>query len=138
MVQAPLATGIDMDVRAGQITAILGVNGTGKSTLVKSLLAPASDEWSNGLDTQPPKTIAYLSQLTDFNRRFPMDVQSLVATGAWGQNRAGLAAPDKIQAASERVEMVNYATRPIHELSGGQLQRPGLPARSSKMRPYSF
>ena len=119
-----LAEGIDLDVQAGSITAILGVNGTGKSTLVKSILGIQSLlkgrlEWF----PRRPATIAYLSQLNAFNQTFPMDMQALVATGAWGQRRAGLAAPAKIQAALERVEMADCAKMPVHELSGGQLQR---------------
>ena len=124
----PLATGIEMDVRAGAVTAILGVNGTGKSTLVKCLLGTqrllkGRIEWTPAR----PEIIAYLSQLTDFDRRFPMDVQTLVSTGAWGglEGKPARASPaqEKVRAALERVEMAECGHMPIHALSGGQLQR---------------
>ena len=119
-----LAREIDLDVRSGEITAILGVNGTGKSTLVKSILGSQALlkgklEWR----VNRPKTIAYLSQLTAFDRTFPMNVQQLVSTGAWGQASRGLATPERVKDALERVDMADRATMPIHELSGGQLQR---------------
>jgi ABC-type multidrug transport system ATPase subunit len=46
--------GVDLDVRAGQITALLGRNGAGKSTLIRilatAILPDGGDVWVDGLD----------------------------------------------------------------------------------------
>ncbi len=119
-----IAQDISFQVGAGQVVAILGPNGAGKSTLVKTLLGSLAALggricWQRDRDVP----VAYLSQMTEFDRQFPMDVRALVASGAWGQRRRGLAAPEKVQAALVQVELEHLAHKPVHELSGGQLQR---------------
>ena len=79
-----LFRGLSLDVERGSTLAILGANGSGKSTFVKMLLglmAPLSGKlsWPDG----PPKEIGYLAQMTEFDRRFPLRVRDLVAMGAW-------------------------------------------------------
>ena len=115
---------VTLHLAKGQIMAVLGTNGAGKSTFVKTLLGlqtPLSGTilWTAGR----PHPIAYLSQLTDFDRQFPMSVRRLVATGTWGQAGKKQTLQNRVQKALEQVEMGDYADLPVHELSGGQLQR---------------
>ncbi len=119
-----IARDISFQVGAGQVMAILGANGAGKSTLIKTLLGSLAALagricWQR--DSGVP--VAYLSQLTEFDRQFPMNVRTLVASGAWGQRRRGLGGLHKVRAALAQVELEHLAHKPIHELSGGQLQR---------------
>ena len=119
--------GIDLSLQGGEIITILGANGAGKSTVVKTLLGLQS-LLAGTLDWHGtrPSPIAYLSQLTDFDRHFPMNVRTLVASGTWGQPRArknALTTPQRVAKALAQVEMAEYAHVPVHELSGGQLQR---------------
>lgn len=109
---------VSFDLKAGQVLAILGTNGAGKSTLVRTLLGlqpllGGNLSWHAG----KPDPCAYLSQLTDFDRTFPMSVQEMVRTGH------PRATPAQVTAALERVHLMDEAKMPIHELSGGQLQR---------------
>ena len=123
-----LFRGLSLDVERGSTLAILGANGSGKSTFVKMLLglmAPLSGKlsWPDG----PPREIGYLAQLTEFDRRFPLRVWDLVAMGAWmGFGLAGRL--DRMTSAKVASAMVaagvdNIADRSLHTLSGGQLQR---------------
>ena len=62
----------------GDVLAVVGHNGCGKSTLVKTVLgtlAPVSGDidWPQGR----PNSIAYLGQQTEFDTRFPMRVRDL-------------------------------------------------------------
>ncbi len=71
---------LSIDIEAGWTLAVLGANGAGKSTLVKTLLGLMSPlegriEWPAGR----PHEIAYLAQMTEFDRRFPIRVRDLFA-----------------------------------------------------------
>ena len=123
-----LASDLSFAVNAGETLAVLGANGSGKSTFVKmllGLLAPQSGRlnWPAGR----LREIGYLAQLTEFDRRFPIRVRDLAAMGAWrgfgfwsGLGRAGRA---RVSAALDEAGVLSIADQPLHTLSGGQLQR---------------
>ena len=74
----------------------------------------------------PPK-IAYLGQITEFDRRFPIRVRDLAAMGAWrglGWKRTLDADHARLVAkALDQTNIADIADQPLHELSSGQLQR---------------
>ena len=123
-----LARQLSFDIDAGTTLAVLGANGSGKSTFVKMLLGllpPLAGrlDWPAGR----PREIGYLAQMTEFDRRFPIRVRDLVAMGAWrgfgfwsGLDRAGRG---RVAAALDAAGVLAIADRPLHTLSGGQLQR---------------
>lgn len=119
---------LSLDIEAGTTLAVLGANGSGKSTFVKMLLGlmePLSGQltWPVGR----PREIGYLAQMTEFDRRFPIRVRDLAAMGAW--RRFGLwsaldrAGRTRVAAALDEAGVLQIADRPLHTLSGGQLQR---------------
>ncbi|MEM8992759.1 MAG: ATP-binding cassette domain-containing protein [Pseudomonadota bacterium] len=123
-----LAGGVSFDVEAESTLAVLGANGSGKSTFVKVLLGlvpPLAGciEWPTGR----PGAIGYLAQMSEFDRRFPIRVRDLAAMGTWhGLGfRSGLdrAARRRVAAALDEAGVLAIADQPLHELSGGQLQR---------------
>lgn len=112
----------------GSLTAVTGPNGAGKSTLLKGIageLKPLSGLIA--LDGLKNRDIAYLPQIAELDRRFPMTVLDLVALGAL--KRAGLFGAVKgedlarAHLAVETVGLSGFEDRPIGTLSGGQLQR---------------
>ena len=123
-----LFRGLSMNIEQGSTLAVLGANGSGKSTFVKmllGLLAPLSGRltWPDG----QPAEIGYLAQMTEFDRRFPIRVRDLVAMGAWKglglHRRLGPAERAKVDAALEAAGVLDIADRSLFKLSGGQLQR---------------
>ena len=110
------------------MVAVFGPNGAGKSTLFKGIvglvppLAGRIDR--NGLRV---RDIAYLPQIADIDRSFPINVFDMVAMGLW--RRSGLfggigrTERDRIQGAIEAVGLRGFEDRPIASLSGGQMQR---------------
>lgn len=107
---------------------MLGHNGSGKSTLIKTLLGVIPSLggelfWGQG----KPQDIAYLGQLTEFDRKFPLRVRDLAMMGAWhGLGFLGRVTAKRrklVDQALERCGIAHIAEQPIHELSSGQLQR---------------
>lgn len=112
---------LDLTLRAGEVTAILGVNGRGKSTLLQvlgGLLKP-----TEGTVAVHPRT-GVVPQ--DFAATFPYSVLDMVLMGR-ARHVSLFAAPkkediDKAMAALEAAGMAAYAGRSIASLSGGQRQ----------------
>ncbi len=112
----------------GSLTAVIGANGAGKSTFLKTVAglqqAITGDfTFSQG---QRPR-LAYLPQQTELDRGFPINVVDLVAMGCWPQsglfggiNRQSAA---NVAQALETVGMTGMEHYPVGSLSGGQLQR---------------
>ena len=113
----------------GSLTAVVGPNGAGKSTLLKTLagvLRPVGGRVERAAPLER-RRIAYLPQLPELDRRFPISVRDTVLTGAWpraGWHRAFDAAAHR--AAHEALHAVGLDgvdARPIGTLSAGQFQR---------------
>lgn len=109
------------------LSAIIGPNGGGKSTLLKLIagLMPAT----NGRikNNTPPEKIAYLPQSSSIDRTFPLHVEDVVAMGLWPQSGIfkgmKLSIRHQISQALDRVGLTGFEHRSLEALSGGQLQR---------------
>lgn len=115
-------------VEDGALIAVVGPNGAGKSTLLKAVagvLQPlAGSIERGGLDVHD---IAYLPQVPDIDRSFPITVYDLVAMGLWRSRGmfGGIGGKDLqiIEGAIAAVGLTGFERRPIGTLSGGQMQR---------------
>jgi zinc/manganese transport system ATP-binding protein len=115
-------------VPAGALIAVVGPNGAGKSTLFKGIVGaikPLSGEVERfGV---LPRDIAYLPQVAEIDRSFPISVYDMVAMGLW--RRAGLFGGigrkqrHDIAEAISAVGLTGFEGRAIATLSGGQMQR---------------
>lgn len=113
--------------RAG-LYAIVGPNGAGKSTLLKGITGQLSPlKGRIKLAGKGLSDIAFLPQLGELDRSFPISTYDLVAMGAW--QRVGIwrgfseAERQRVDEALAQVGLRDFAARPISTLSGGQLQR---------------
>ncbi|WP_040619216.1 zinc ABC transporter ATP-binding protein AztA [Rhodovulum sp. PH10] len=124
----PAVHHLDGAVEKGALIAVVGPNGAGKSTLFKGIVGvvkPLSGRVERlGLRR---RDIAYLPQLAEIDRTFPITVYDLVAMGLWRQiglfSGIGRAARERVFAAIAAVGLSGFETRPIGALSGGQMQR---------------
>jgi zinc/manganese transport system ATP-binding protein len=125
--QHPALHHISGHFAAGSLTAVIGPNGSGKSTLFKSImgLEPASDGTINISTT--PTEIAYLPQLAEVDRSYPISVRDCVLQGFWHKYGAfcGLneSHRSQVQLAIKTVGLEGFEQRPIGSLSSGQFQR---------------
>lgn len=112
----------------GSLTAIVGPNGAGKSTLLKAIagLIPPS-EGRIGAGAAMRGGIAYLPQLAEIDRSFPIDVIDAVSLGLWreaGLFRAITATHiARAREALAAVGLAGFERRHVGSLSAGQLQR---------------
>jgi len=124
----PAVHHLDGIVSNGALLAVVGPNGAGKSTLFKAIagtLKPlAGSIKRDGIDG---RGIAYLPQVPDIDRSFPIGVYDMVAMGLWRSRGVlgGIAGKDHhaIEAAIAAVGLTGFERRPIGALSGGQMQR---------------
>ncbi|MBQ9609371.1 MAG: metal ABC transporter ATP-binding protein [Lachnospiraceae bacterium] len=116
-------------VNEGNYLCIVGENGTGKSTLMRTILglqkAMSGDiRYEDGLKSTE---IGYLPQQTMVQKDFPASVKEVVYSGC--QTKAGIRPfynkEEKALAAKnmERLGITELAGRCYRELSGGQQQR---------------
>ncbi len=130
--QRTLWSDLDLAIEKGEFLAVLGPNGTGKTTLLKVLLGlqplAAGTARVNGA---PPlrgnHELGYVPQQHAFERSLPIRGRDLVRFGLDG-HRWGL--PLQSRAARRRVDDVlaavgasAYAEAPVGLLSGGEQQR---------------
>jgi zinc/manganese transport system ATP-binding protein len=124
----PAVHHLDGAVERGALLAVVGPNGAGKSTLFKGItgaLKPLAGSIER--DGRDARDIAYLPQVADIDRSFPISVYDMVAMGLWRVNGlfGGLRGEDHggIEAAIAAVGLTGFEQRPIGTLSGGQMQR---------------
>jgi zinc/manganese transport system ATP-binding protein len=112
----------------GSLTAIAGPNGAGKSSLMKAImgLLPLSE---GRIDTEgtPCRRFAYLPQVPEIDRTFPISVLQTVMLGAWPRSGA-YGAVSKVDrecahACIANVGLSGYERAPIAALSTGQWHR---------------
>ena len=124
----PAVHHLDGTIEAGSLTAVVGPNGAGKSTLFKGvigLIKPLAGKIERGgLSTQD---IAYLPQIADIDRSFPINVYDMVAMGLWRSKGLmggiGIKDRDDVESAIATVGLTGFENRAIGTLSGGQMQR---------------
>jgi len=128
--------GVDFELRAGDIAAVVGPNGAGKTTLLRGLIGLiAPIRGSVELDRT---RVGYVPQREALDPLYPLTTRDVVQLGAFGRlTRWGtLRAADRGRAADAlaRVGLADRAHTLFSALSGGQRQR-SLIARALLMDP---
>ncbi|MGB9937125.1 MAG: metal ABC transporter ATP-binding protein [Methanobacterium sp.] len=121
---------INFSVDKNDFVAIIGPNGGGKSTLLKTVLGLIKQDKGNIKilgkgQKEANKLIGYLPQKSYFDLSFPINVFDVVLMGRYRGLLKNYNREDKKSAldALKAVGMEEYKDRQINELSGGQMQR---------------
>ncbi len=130
--QRTLWSGLDLTVSDGEFLAVLGPNGTGKTTLLKVLLGlvPLAEGTVRVNGAAPHRgnpALGYVPQQQSFDRTLPVRGRDLVRFGVdghrWGPARRARATRRRVDAALQAVGAADYADAPVGLLSGGEQQR---------------
>ncbi|HWZ66164.1 MAG TPA: metal ABC transporter ATP-binding protein [Patescibacteria group bacterium] len=130
--QRSLWQNLDLSVKPGEFVAVLGPNGSGKTSLLKTLLGLNQlDEGSILIHGQPPRRgnnqIGYVPQQKSFDKDLPIRGRDLIHFGLDGHH-FGFASHNKsdlqrVGKVIDEVEATQYVDRPIGLMSGGEQQR---------------
>ena len=125
--------GVDLDVKEGQFIAILGHNGSGKSTFAKhinAILVPTEGSmWVNGKNTSDPGEIWNVRQTAGMVFQNPDNqIIGTVVEEDVGFGPENLGVPtdeiwQRVEESLKAVGMIEYRHHSPNKLSGGQKQR---------------
>ena len=119
---------VSMEVFSSDFIGVIGPNGGGKTTLIKTILGlikPISGE----LILHISKTnIGYLPQVNQIDKRFPISVIDVVRSGKsdsalFSSFHKNSAEKEKAESLLTEMGIIELRNKSIGELSGGQMQR---------------
>ena len=124
----------NLRLKPGQICGLVGMNGAGKTTFFNALTGFVNISKGkiriNGeslRSAQKDQSIAYVPQSEGIDCQFPVNVWDVVMMGRYGSmNVFRSPRQSDIQAvkdAIQRVDLIQYSSTPLGNLSGGQRKR---------------
>jgi ABC-type Mn2+/Zn2+ transport system ATPase subunit len=131
----PIVSDISLGMQPGELLVLIGTNGSGKSTILKTLAGLLQPIHGNlkilGAATGSlPKRVAYLPQHPVSTHTLPLRVRDVVAMGRFahlGLFKKPTTHDNHIVESSMRLTGIeSQASDPIRDLSGGQQQRTHL------------
>jgi zinc transport system ATP-binding protein len=123
----PILDGVSFNVAPGEIHCLIGPNGGGKTSLIRSLLGQMPHAGQISIAWGDAQTIGYVPQALDFDKTLPVTVDNFMALvceprrpAFFGMSRAKR---PLATAALERVGLDGKRNRKLGSLSGGERQR---------------
>jgi len=121
---------VNLTVRSGDFYALIGVNGSGKSTFLKTLVGlipPVSGTLKFAAKGGMVPAVGYIPQTEKLDSIFPISVAEVVVMGTYAFLGPGKLVKTEHRRASllalRQMGIENLAPRRFSELSGGQKQR---------------
>ncbi len=133
----PVVRGISLSLRRGETLGIVGPNGSGKTTFLKTVLG-LLPPIAGVVERAPDFKVGYVPQREAMEAVLPLSAREVVRMAAradaWLPFSAGRERRDLADEALARVGLGEQAGRSYRDLSGGQRQRVLL-ARALAVRP---
>ncbi|MFB7029160.1 MULTISPECIES: metal ABC transporter ATP-binding protein [unclassified Streptomyces] len=129
----PVLRGVDLTVHRGEVVALLGANGSGKSTAVRSVIGqvPLTSGTIELFGTERKRfrdwaRVGYVPQRTTAASGVPATIREVVTSGRLSRRRFGRLSKADRAAVERAIALVGLADRAgdsVDALSGGQHQR---------------
>ncbi|MER0445504.1 metal ABC transporter ATP-binding protein [Streptomyces sp. Edi4] len=129
----PVLRGIDLAVGPGEVVALLGANGSGKSTAIRTIIGQVPLSGGSVEIFGTPRRrfrdwgrVGYVPQRTTASGGVPATIREVVSTGRLSRTRFGLlrrADREAVERAIAAVGLADRAKDSVDALSGGQHQR---------------
>jgi zinc transport system ATP-binding protein len=134
----PVLDRVSFHLHQGEFIALVGPNGSGKTTVLKLLLGLEKPR-AGLVELFPPLSLdrtGYVPQQAAGDRSFPITVEEVVRMGRLRPFSRGYGAEDReaVREALEELGIAPLARRPYGALSGGERRRV-LAARALALRP---
>jgi len=115
---------LDLQLTAGSLTAVIGSNGSGKSSLLK-VIAGLDRPLAGKITCEVPLMggVAYLPQQQHVDRQFPIRLAELVSAGLWRSRLGRSEKRIRLHKVLSDWGLLDLQSQGLHALSGGELQR---------------
>ena len=122
----PILEDVSFNIRAGSIHCVVGANGGGKTSLIRSLVGQMPHSGDIRISWQEGRVTGYVPQQLDFDKSLPITVLDFMAMCS--QKRPvflGVSHPRRrqIEAVLERLGLKGKLHSKLGSLSGGERQR---------------
>lgn len=121
---------VDLEIRRGAVTALVGQNGSGKTTMLRVLLGLIAPGAGTVRAPGGRPRFGYVPQADISEPIFPVTALEVVVMGLTPElglfRRAGAAERERAREALAQFDVGDLAERPFREMSGGQRQRVSL------------
>ncbi len=124
---------LSLSINEGDFIGIIGPNGGGKSTLLKTILGikkpfKGTIEYTGTTQKKTKLRMGYVPQISEINTQFPITVKESVLTSKLPQKPTFLYKytqkdNDEVMEILKSVDIDHLANRQIDELSGGEFQK---------------
>ena len=122
--QKDILKNINIRIRKGEFTCIVGENGSGKSTLLKCILGLNKGYDGNIIKEEK---IGYLPQKSEIQANFPATIEEVVLSGTISNNIKSIfykkEDKEKAKKIMENLQIYDIRKKCFADLSGGQQQR---------------
>lgn len=121
----------NLDIFEDDFIGVIGPNGGGKTSLIKAIMGTIPHTGTIHIDDSLRRhnhyKIGYMPQVSEFDMRFPISLEEVVLSGLQTEKgffgRYTSADRQRAKELMKQMGIADLASRPIGEVSGGQMQR---------------